>query len=83
LASGFAELGCFYVEASGSLIVADRGAHYVWRVFADGSRVIIAGNGTAGEYGAGAAAWATGIYGPRRIWAVLSEGYVMLLQDGA
>lgn len=25
LASGFTELGCFYVEASGGLIVADRG----------------------------------------------------------
>lgn len=83
LANGFTELGCFYVEASGSLIVADRGAHYVWRVFADGSRVIIAGNGTTSGGGAGAAALATGIYGPRGIWALPTGGYVMLLHDGA
>lgn len=83
LANGFTELGCFYVEASGSLIVADRGAHYVWRVFADGSRVIIAGNGTTSGGGEGAAALATGIYGPRGIWALPTGGYVMLLHDGA
>lgn len=83
LANGFSELGCFYVEASGSLIVADRGAHYVWRVFADGARVIIAGNGTISGGGDGAAALATGIYGPRGIWALPTGGYVMLLHDGA
>lgn len=83
LASGFTELGCFYVEANGSLIVADRGAHYVWRVFADGSRVIIAGNGTTSGGGDGAAAVATGIYGPRGIWALPTGGYVMILHDGA
>ena len=83
LASGFTELGCFYVEATGSLIVADRGAHYVWRVFADGSRVIIAGNGTTSGGGEGAAALATGIYGPRGIWALPTGGYVMVLHDGA
>lgn len=83
LANNFTELGCFYVEASGSLIVADRGAHYVYRVFADGSRMIIAGNGTAVGGGEGAAALATGIYGPRGIWAVPTGGYLLLLHDGA
>jgi hypothetical protein len=29
LATGFSELGCFYVESSGDIIVCDRGAHYV------------------------------------------------------
>jgi len=83
LASGFTELGCFYVEASGSLIVSDRGAHYVYRVLADGSRVAIAGNGTTSGGGDGSAALATGIYGPRGIWAMPTGGYVMLLHDGA
>lgn len=83
LASGFTELGCFYVEASGSLIVADRGAHYVYRVLADGSRTIIAGNGTTSGGGDGAAALATGLYGPRGVWAVPTGGYLLLLHDGA
>ncbi len=83
LASGFTELGTFYVEASGSLIVADRGAHLVWRVFADGSRTIIAGNGTTSGGGDGSPAISTGLYGPRGVWAVPTGGYVMLLHDGA
>ena len=83
LTSGFTELGCFYVEAAGSLIVADRGANFVYRVFTDGSRVAIAGNGTASGGGEGAAALATGLYGPRGIWAVPTGGYIILLHDGA
>lgn len=83
LASGFTELGCFYVEAGGSLIVADRGAHYVYRVLADGSRTILAGNGTTSGGGDGAAALATGLYGPRGVWAVPTGGYLLLLHDGA
>ena len=46
LASGFTELGTFYVEPAGSLVVGDRGGDYVYRVFGDGSCVVIAGNGT-------------------------------------
>ncbi len=83
LASGFTELGCFCVEASGSLIVADRGAHYVYRVFADGSRMIIAGNGTTSGGGDGAGAGQTGLYGPRGVWPVPTGGYLLLLHDGA
>lgn len=83
LANGFTELGCFYVEASGRLLVADRGAHYVYRVLADGSRTVIAGNGTTSGGGDGAAALATGLYGPRGVWAVPTGGYLLLLHDGA
>ena len=83
LASGFTELGCFYVEASGSLIVADRAAQYVYRVFSDGSRQPIAGNGTTSGGGDGAAALQTGLYGPRGVWPVPTGGYLLLLHDGA
>ena len=82
-ASDFTELGCFCVEASGSLIVADRGAHHVYRVFADGSRTIIAGNGTTTGGGDGFAALQTGLYGPRGVWPVPTGGYLLLLHDGA
>jgi sugar lactone lactonase YvrE len=82
-ASGFTELGCFYVETNGNMIVADRGAHYVYRVFTNSTRVVIAGNGTTGGGGDGSPALSTGIYGPRGVWAVPTGGYLLLLHDGA
>lgn len=83
LASGFTELGTFYVESSGSLIVADRGGHKVWRVFANGTRVQIAGNGTTSGGGDGSPALSTGLNGPRGVWVVPTGGYLLLLHDGA
>jgi len=82
LASGFVELGTFYVETNGNLIVADRGAHYVYRVFPDGSRVILAGNGTTTGGGDGFPALETGLYGPRGVWPVPTGGYLFYLHDG-
>ena len=83
LASGFTELGTFFVEASGSLIVADRLDNSVWRVSANGTRTQIAGNGTSTGGGDGYPALSTGIYGPRGVWAVPTGGYLLLLHDGA
>ena len=83
LSSGFTEIGNFYVESSGSLVVADRLANYVYRVFADGTRVAIAGNGTTTGGGDGSPALSTGIYGPRGVWPVPTGGYLLLLHDGA
>jgi len=83
LASGFTELGTFYVETSGSLIVADRGAHYVYRVTAAGVKTIIAGNGTVSGGGDGFPALQTGLYGPRGVWPVPTGGYLFLLHDGS
>ena len=83
LSSGFTEIGNFYVESSGSLVVADRLANYVYRVFADGTRVAIAGNGTTSGGGDGSPALSTGIYGPRGVWPVPTGGYLLLLHDGA
>ena len=83
LSSGFTEIGNFYVEPSGSLVVADRLANYVYRVFTDGTRVAIAGNGTTSGGGDGSPALSTGIYGPRGVWPVPTGGYLLLLHDGA
>ena len=82
LASGFTELGTFYVEPSGDLVVADRGGHYVYRVTAAGAKTIIAGNGTPSGGGEGFHALQTGLYGPRGIWPVPTGGYLILLHDG-
>jgi hypothetical protein len=83
LAEGFTELGNFFVEQSGNLIVADRLDNSVWRVFANGTRVQIAGNGTTSGGGDGSPALSTGLYGPRGVWAVPTGGYLLLLHDGA
>ena len=83
LASGFTELGTFYVEPSGSLVVADRGAHYVYRVTAAGVKTVIAGNGSGFGGGDGFPALQTGLYGPRGVWPVPTGGYLILLHDGS
>lgn len=83
LANGFAELGNFYVESSGSLLVADRGAHRVYRVFTDGSRVALAGNGSTSGGGDGFPALQTGLAGPRGVWPLPTGGFLLLLHDGA
>lgn len=84
VADNFGELGTFFVEEDGNLIVADRGANYVYRVSpSSGIRVVIAGNGTTGGGGDGYPAAETGLYGPRGIWPVPTRGYLILLHDGA
>ena len=83
LASGFTELGTFYVEPGGNLIVADRGAHRVVRVTAAGAKTIIAGNGTTSGATDGTPALNCGFFGPRGVWPVPTGGYLLLLHDGA
>lgn len=83
LATGFSELGTFCVEPGGDLIVADRGANYVYRVTAAGSKSVIAGNGSQSGGGDGSSALSTGFYGPRGVWPVPTGGYLLLLHDGA
>jgi len=82
VATGFTELGDLYVEASGDLLVCDRGANYVYRVTAAGTRTVIAGNGTTSGGGEGYPALSTGLNGPRGIWPVPTGGYLLLLHDG-
>jgi len=82
LASGFAELGTLFVETSGSLIVCDRGAHYVYRVSTTGSKTIIAGNGATTGGGDGMSALATGLNGVRSAWPVPTGGFLLLTHDG-
>ena len=82
LASGFGELGLFVVEPNGSLVVCDRGEHYVYRVSAAGLKTILAGNGTTSGGGDGASGLATGLDGVRGVWPVPTGGYLLLTHDG-
>ena len=82
LCSGFTELGTFYVEPGGNLIVADRGANLVYRVLPNGTRTIIAGNGALTGGGEGFPALQTALPGVRGVWAVPTGGYLFLEHDG-
>jgi hypothetical protein len=82
LASGFTELGTLIVEENGDLVVCDRGAHYVYRVRPNGTRAVMAGNGTASGGGDGFPALETGLNGVRSVWPVPTGGYLLLTHDG-
>jgi DNA-binding beta-propeller fold protein YncE len=81
-ASGFTELGTLYVEPNGDILVCDRGAHCVYRVRPNGTRTVIAGNGTTSGGGDGFPALETGLNGVRSIWPVPTGGYLLLTHDG-
>lgn len=82
-ADGFVELGTFYVESGGDLIAADRGGHLIYRLKPNGSREVIAGNGTTRGGGDGFPALQTGLNGPRGVWPAPTGGYLFLLHDGS
>jgi len=72
-ATGFVSLGNIDVNASGQLVVTDRGAHYVYQLSTSGVRTIIAGNGTTLGGGEGFLATETGLDEPRAV-AFTDEG---------
>jgi len=80
--TGFVELGTFYVEAAGTLLVCDRGANYVYRMKTDGSRTVLAGNGSSSGGGDGYTGLQTGLYGVRGIWPMPTGGFIILTHDG-
>lgn len=82
VARGFSDLGNFYVEPGGEIIVCDRGANYVYRLRPDGTRRPIAGNGTPSGGGDGQAALATGLYGVRGVWPMRAGGFLLLTHEG-
>ncbi|OHB77049.1 MAG: hypothetical protein A2W31_02065 [Planctomycetes bacterium RBG_16_64_10] len=82
-ASGFAELGNLDVDpADGNVVVTDRSGHSVYKVFPDGSKSRIAGNGTTAGGGAGQSALATGLNEVRGIFFTPDGGYLLATHDG-
>lgn len=82
LASGFASLGNLYVETDGSLLVADRAAHRVYRVSATGSKSVVAGNGQTNGGGDGQLATETGLNEVRGVWPEASGGFFVATHRG-
>lgn len=83
-ASGFVNLGNVDVDPTdGNLVVTDRGAHRVYRVFPDGDREVIAGDGTPQHHGDGGPATNAGLDEVRGIAFLPHGGYFLATQgDG-
>ena len=82
-ADGFVALGNLAVDPSDNqLVVTDRGAHGVYKVYADGTRDLIAGNETASGGGSGLPATSTGLKEVRGIAFHPEGGYFLATHDG-
>ncbi len=75
--SGFTDLGNIDMDPTGRLVVTDAGQSRVFRIEPDGSKTVIAGNGTSSGGGDGQLAMETGLYQVRGIWYVPSDGYFL------
>lgn len=82
-ASGFSSPGHIIVDPSGYLVVTDRGAHRVYRIINDSTKVIIAGNGLASGGGNGFQATETGLDGVRGIWFMEDQSYLLATHEGS
>jgi len=81
-ASGFASLGNLDVDPrDGVLVATDRGAHRVYRVFSDGTREVIAGDGTTQNHGDGGPAIDAGLEGVRGVAFLPHGGYFLATHD--
>ncbi len=82
-ATGFVELGNMDVDPrDGQLVVADREGHRVYKVFPDGSKQILAGNGDTRGGGSGFPATQTGLKEVRGIYFHPMGGYFLATHDG-
>ncbi len=80
--TGYDSLGNIDVDPmDGELVVTDPGDHYVYKVFPDGSRQVIAGNGSGAKQGDGGPATNAGLDEVRGI-AFLPHGGYFLASKG-
>lgn len=77
MATGFVQLGNLDREAGGTFLVTDRFGYCVWRVAADGTKTVVAGNGTTSGGGHGFDATATGLNEVRGVVVLESGGYLV------
>jgi hypothetical protein len=82
-ATGFSQLGNLVVDPTGHVVATDRGANVVYRVFDDGSKIVIAGNGHASGGGNGYPATETGIDGVRGIWFLPDSSFLLATHEGS
>jgi hypothetical protein len=82
-AAGFISLGNLVVDPQGFLVVTDRSGDRVYRIQEDGSKEVIAGNGTATGGGDGYPATETGLDGVRGVWFLADGSYFLATHAGS
>jgi hypothetical protein len=82
-AEGFLQLGNLAVDRDGSVIVADRGGHMVYRIGADRVPVPIAGNGGTSGGGDGQPALETALEEVRGVWIAWTGGLFLATHEGS
>ena len=82
-ASGFDQLGNLDVDPrDGSVLAADRGAHRVYRVATNGTRTVIAGDGSTDPHGDGGPATNAGLNEVRGVCLAPGGGYFLCTHKG-
>lgn len=82
-ATGFTELGNLVVDAVGRVVVADRGAHRVYRLDARGVCAVIAGNGSTSGGGDGLLATGTALNEVRGVWFLPTGAFFVATHRGS
>jgi len=84
--TNFTELGNLVMDPTGHVVATDRGTHSVWRLFDDGTKVRIAGNGTQFNNvggGHGGEATLTGLDGVRGVWFLPNGAFFVCTHRGS
>jgi sugar lactone lactonase YvrE len=80
---GYSQLGNLIVEPSGSVVVADRSLHQVYRLDTNGVRTAIAGNGLTFGGGDGQLASVTAFEEVRAVWQLPNGGFFLGTHRGS
>lgn len=83
LATGFLQLGNLAMDNASNVVVTDRGSHRVYRIDAEGNRILIAGNGLASGGGDGQLAINTAVEEVRGVWFLPSGAYFLCTHRGS
>lgn len=82
-ANGFSQLGNLAVSPAGQLVVTDRKYNQVYQINSDGTKTVIAGNGSTYSGGDGQLATETGLYQVRGIWFLPTGAYFLATDNGS
>jgi hypothetical protein len=81
--TGYSQLGNIAMDPAGRLVVTDRNAHRVYRIETDGTKTVIAGNGSTSGGGDGSLATATGLNQVRAVCFLPTGGFLVGADAGS
>jgi hypothetical protein len=82
-ADGFMSPGNIVQDRNGFVVVTDRSGHRVYRIDSQGTKTVIAGNGTTGGGGDGSPALETGFDEVRGVWFLDDNSYFLATHEGS